>query len=177
MDRRTVYIAEARDAAAEPDGVAGRDGDGLRVGGIVGDPGVGLGRGDLAPAPAHPVDGLVAGDAEDPGARRGAALEAGGGAPDLEEHVLHDVARVEGVAQPVAEEPVKGVRVALVERLQRLAVAGADAPEQVRVVHRIVLSLARGEGAGVGGRSQGETRAGEGDRRGASDACTNVAHR
>ena len=58
--------------------------------------------------------------------------------------------RLEGIAQPVAEELVEGVRMALVERLQRRAVAGADATEQVRVIHRTDPSLARGEDAGAG---------------------------
>ena len=103
---------------------------------------------------AQPVDDRVPGDRVQPAAGRAAFRPVRrGGAPDRRERLLDGVLGVATVPEPAQREAEDRPDVAAVEDLEGLAVALADARQQLRVGRRVVdwlLHGFRGDGAQAG---------------------------
>ena len=123
-------VVEGRTGAV---GEGGSEGEGLAGGvGLVG-----LGGGvdaDLlafvAGLPAALVGGLVQGDAVEPGAQAGVAVELANAAEDLDEDFLGDVGGVGGVVEAAADEGVEGLMVLGDEQAEGLFGAGFEVGDE-----------------------------------------------
>ena len=88
----------------------------------------------VAGPPAALVAGLVQGDAIDPGAQAGVAVEGGDVAEDLDEDLLGDVGGVGWVAQAAGDEGVDGVAVLGDEQGKGLLRAGFQVRDEALLV-------------------------------------------
>ena len=81
----------------------------------------------LRAAGAQAVDRAVAHERDQPAEERApGAVEQLGAAPQVQEHVLHQVLGLGGIADDPEAETVDHARMAVVQRAQRVRVAGTD---------------------------------------------------
>ena len=95
----------------------------------------GSGDQELQPAPPAPVgvDGLVHGDARQPGGHFGSGVPAGGALVRLHEGLLHHVHGVIGAPQVRQGDPVHAPRVPLHQRPERVPIPRGQPPHQLPV--------------------------------------------
>ena len=84
----------------------------------------------VAGPPAALVGGLVQGDAVEPGAQAGVAVELADAAEDLDEDFLGDVGGVGGVVEAAADEGVEGLVILGDEHAEGLLGAGLEVGDE-----------------------------------------------